>query len=171
MKNNIITAVEKFYKIRNIPYHIPLNENEENYDCEGKNKLLAEELKKLGYKVRGRVGLLRWSEQKLPKTILELSHEDESSHYFLEVIPPGKDHWIIVDATWNPELEKAGFKIAEWDGVSSTLLAFSCYKILPQENTEEYLNKIAYKKDLEINRRLYQRFNQYCDSFLERSKL
>lgn len=170
MKENIKKAIQKFYEIRNIPYHIALNKEEENWDCETKNRKLAEELEKLGYKTRERIGLLRWSELNIPENIKLLPHNDESSHLFLEVVSPGKNEWIIVDCTWNPELKGAGFSIEEWDGKSATGIAFECYKLIPAEKNQEYLEKIDYEEDLKLNYDIYNAFNDYCDSFLKKEK-
>ncbi len=163
-------AVQKFYEIRNIPYHIALDESEENMQCETKNRVLAEELKKLGYKARERIGLFQWSELDIPTEIKDLPHDDESSHLFLEVIPPEEKDWIQVDCTWNPELEGAGFSISEWDGRNPTNIAFECYDLIPTENNKKYLSGINYEKDLRVNYQIYDAFNKYCDSFLKGEK-
>lgn len=166
--NKIEKAVEKFYKIRNIPYHIALSDKEENWDCETKNRKLAEELEKLGYKTRERIGLFRWSEVDIPGEIKALPHEDESSHLFIEVIAPGRKEWSCVDCTWNPELGAAGFPISEWDGENPTKIALGCYQIIPVEKNEEYLKSIDYDEDLKINSEIYKAINEYCDSFLKK---
>lgn len=168
--SNIEKAVEKFYEIRNIPYHIALNEKEENWQCETKNRALAKELEKLGYETRERIGLFRWSEVNMPKEIKDLPHDDESSHLYLEVITPGNNDWVKVDCTWNPELKKAGFPISEWNGTDSTEVALSCYEIIPVEKNEEYLNDIDYDEDMETNYKIYDAFNKYCDSFLTQNE-
>ncbi len=89
-KENIKKAIQKFYEIRDIPYHIPLDDKERNFDCEGKNRGFSRELKKLGYQTRERVGLIRWTEQNFPKEIFEVPYENESSHTFTEVLLPGE---------------------------------------------------------------------------------
>jgi len=167
-EENIKKAVEKFYEIRNMHYHIALSDQEENIQCETKNRALAEELAKLGYKTRERIGLFRWSEVDLPVEIKDLPHDDESSHLYLEVIPPNGEKWISVDCTWNPELGEANFPISEWDGRSPTPIALKCYNVIPVENNEKYLNSIDYDEDLKINYQIYNAFNKYCDSFLKK---
>lgn len=169
-EENIKKAVEKFYEVRAMPYHIALNDKESNWDCETKNRKLAKELEELAYKTRERIGLIRWSELEIPQEIKDLPHDDESSHLFLEVIPPGNTDWVAIDCTWNPELKRADFPIAEWDGKNSTKVAFDCYKMIPVEKNEEYLSGIDYDEDIKVNYKIYDAFNKYCDSFLEKEK-
>ena len=166
-KSSIKKAVEKFYEIRDIPYHIALSDREENLQCETKNRMLADELSGLGYKTRERIGLFRWSEVNIPQEIKNLPHDDEASHLYLEVIPPDDKEWIVVDCTLNSELREAGFPISEWDGRSSTPIALDCYEIIPADSNEKYLNSIDYDEDLEVNYQIYNAFNKYCDSFLK----
>ncbi|MEK7447355.1 MAG: hypothetical protein AAB632_00945 [Patescibacteria group bacterium] len=169
MTPSIKKAVEKFYEIRNIPYHIALNDQEENWECETKNRRLEGELRALGYETRERIGLFRWSEQNIPEEIKKLAeNEDESSHTFIEIIPQDGGEWIPVDCTWNPELKKAGFPIAEWNGKGRTDIALKCYEVLPVGKNEEYLSDIDFDEDLKINYKLYEAFNKYCDSFLKK---
>ncbi len=103
-QENIKKAIKAFYRIRNIPYHIPLDKSDKCNDCEGKNKKLGLKLKKLGYKVKSRVGLSKWKDLNLPAEILRVLHEDESSHFFLEVKPLSLNKWVFIDATWNLKL-------------------------------------------------------------------
>ncbi|MCL5094220.1 MAG: hypothetical protein M1355_03750 [Patescibacteria group bacterium] len=168
-EEKIKKAVEVFNEIRDIPYHIALGPDEEGNDCDTKNKKLIGKLQNLGYQVQYRVGLFRWSEQNLPKGLIKIKHDDESSHSFLEVIAPSESDWIQVDATWDPKLGKASLPIAEWDGKSSTPIAIKCYKILPVEETKRYLDSIDFNKDLKDNFELYKAFNEYCDSFRKAS--
>lgn len=167
-EENIKKAVERFYEIRNIPYHIALNDREENWQCETKHRMLAKELEKLGYKTRERIGLFRWSEVDIPQEIKDLPHDNESSHLFLEVIPPDGRDWVKADCTWNPELKEAGFPISEWDGASSTEIAFDCYDLIPVEKNQEYLDGIDYDKDMKVNYQIYDAFNKYCDKSLRK---
>jgi len=171
MRDDIIQkAISKFYEIRDIPYHISVSDQEEYNDCEGKNKKLAKALEDLGYKVRFRVGLFYWNVVKLPKEILEIPHNEDCSHFFIEVTLPDKNEWVFVDATWNKELKNAGFIVAEWDGVNQTELAFECYEVLGSEDLRRYLENINYEKDLKTNGKFYEAINKYCDSFLKPHK-
>lgn len=161
MKDNIQKAIQKFYEIRDIPYHISLK-GESAYCCEGKSKLLAESLLLLGYKTFIRAGLFRWSDLKLPKSIYSIKHNDVCTHVFLEV-ENLEGESIFVDPTWNPELKGAGFVIPEWDGRGSTSLAISLYKIFSRKESNEQLISFKY-----LDNKFYDAFNKYCDSFLRK---
>ncbi len=166
-EESIKKAAEKFYEIRDIPYHIALD-GEKDWSCGSKNKKLAKELEQLGYKTRERIALFRWTEQGLPKEALVNVDEDECSHLFLEVIPPGQDNWITVDATWNSELKPSTLPVAEWDGLKPTANAVKYYEIIPVEKNKEYLDSIDEQEDLKMNYKIYDAFNKYCDGFLEK---
>ncbi len=166
-EENIKKAVEKFYEIRDIPYHIALH-GEEDCSCGSKNKKLAQELEGLGYKTRERIALFRWGQQDLPKEVSANAEEDDCSHLFLEVIPPGKNDWIVVDATWNPELRSSVLEVSEWDGLNSTINAVQYYELIPVGKNQQYFDLIDDQEDLRINYKIYDAFNKYCDSFLEK---
>jgi hypothetical protein len=159
-------AAQVFKEIQKIPYHISLSSDDACYDCVGKNSMLAQGLIEIGYKVRARTGFFKWSDLSLPEEMLKIPHDNDCSHYFIEVIPPGKDKWVLLDATWNQELEKAGFPISKWDGFSATVNALPCAEILDAKLEEEYEESINWEEDLEKNREFYKAFNDYCDSFI-----
>lgn len=48
----------------------------------------------------------------LPRHVMDVPHEDDSTHVYLEVFVDGK--WINVDPTWDPQLRDI-LPIAEWD--------------------------------------------------------
>ncbi len=163
-QEKIQKAVEKFHEVRDMPFHISMD-GEAEYDCEGKARLLAKELQSLGYKPFLRASLFHWSDLELPEEINSIGHEDESTHWFLEVENLDGES-VFVDPTWNPELEKAGFLISEWDGIGSTSLTTPCYRIFSRKESEEHLKTVKYPDD-----DFYDAFNKYCDSFLEGGKV
>lgn len=165
--NNYKLAIKKFYKIRDLPYHIA-TKGEQGYDCEDKSKMLVKELQNFYINARLRIGLFNWSVLDLPKTVTDIKHDEHCSHCFAEIENKNGD-WIFVDSTWNKELKKAGFKIAEWDGVNPTCLAFECNKILSPEDSIEYMRNINYETDLVKNSEFYEAINRYCDSFLNKN--
>ena len=114
---------------------------------------------------RLRVGIFKWSTLNLPETISNIPHEDECSHFFVE-FKNQKGEWVSIDPTWNPELKKAGFPIAIWDGEKSTELAVTCNHFFSPQESEEYPKHINYSEDLRVNGKFYAAFNIYCDSFL-----
>ena len=161
-------AIKRFEEIRNIPYHISID-GEKGYNCENKAKMLVEELKRLGFEARIRVGLFCWSTLDLPVEVSQVSHDDDCSHMFVD-FKNSDGNWVSIDPTWNPELEEAGFKIAYWDGEKSTDLAIECHTILLPEESEKYLQKIDYVSDLQRNGEFYKALNAYCDSLLLEKK-
>ena len=96
--------IKEFYKIRDIPYRIPLSLREKDRCCSGKHKLLYNKLKKKDYKVRYRVCLFLWKSVKLPKYVEKIPHDKDCTHTYLE-INLGKG-WKILDATWDSNLKK-----------------------------------------------------------------
>ena len=159
-------AIEKFNEIRDIPYHISVH-GEAGSGCADKAFKLIEEFKQLNIEAKFIVGLMKWSDLKLPQEVTDVPHDDESSHAFVE-IENSEGKKILIDPTWNKELSEAGFTIAEWDGESSTVLAINCYKIMTAAESEEYMKHLDNEDDLERNGKFYEAINEYCDSFLER---
>ena len=164
--NNYKLAIEKFYEIRDLPYHIA-TKGEQGCDCEDKTKMLVKELQSLKINARLRTGLFNWSVINLPQKVTEIKHDEHCSHCFVEVQNINGD-WIFVDPTWNKELKSTGFEISEWDGVNPTCLAFECNKILSPEDSIEYMGNIDYETDLIENGEFYEAINKYCDSFLNK---
>jgi|GEM_PF-1479430 len=161
---DIDKAIIIFNKVRDIPYHIS-TQGEAGFDCEDKAKILVDELCKLGFEARVRVGLFKWSKLRLPESITSKPHHDDCSHMFVEFQNEAGE-WIYIDPTWNKELLTAGFPAVEWDGVSPTRIAVRCDVILEPEESLEYLEKIDRKSDMRDNGEFYEAFNSYCDSFL-----
>jgi len=165
--NKYKTAIEKFYQIRDLPYHIA-TKGEPGCDCEDKAKMLVKELVNLGIDARFRIGLFDWSVIDFPKEVTSISHDKKCSHCFVEV-KNSDSEWIFVDPTWNQELKRAGFEIAEWDGNKPTCLAMKCEKILSPEESIRYMEKIDYETDLQDNGKFYEAINKFCDGLLSKS--
>lgn len=156
-------TVEIFNEIRNLPYHISIN-GELGADCENKANMLVAEFKKLNIPARLRIGFFKWANIGLPKHILEIPHDNNCSHTFVEV--KISDEWVKIDPTWNPELAQAGFRVASWDGENNTSLAFDCDDFLPVEKTDDYIKNIDREKDMRENGNFYEAINKYCDTYL-----
>jgi arylamine N-acetyltransferase len=167
--NKNMNIIKEFEKIRDIPYRIPLSLEEPDECCSGKADMLFKILKKSGYDVRYRICTFRWSDLDLPKEIQNISHDDESSHAYLEVNINGK--WKIVDATWDKKL-KGIFNINEWDGKSDTEIAVPVRECLSPEKSTKYIKHTstpeAIAADLKVNREFYQAFNKWLNT--KRSK-
>lgn len=157
-------AIEKFNKIRDIFYRIPLNVNEIDYCCSGKHVLLKKELDNLGYKTRYRVVAFEWCDLDLPTKVVKIPHENYSTHVYLEV--KIEDKWKIVDATWDKGLKNV-FRINEWDGISSTELALPITEIFSIEESENIMvstDNDLIEADLKKNGEFYKVFNEWLES-------
>lgn len=136
----IKNLIKTFEKIRDIPYHCPESIHEEDHRCWGKNRLLANELKKQGYDVRFRVCQFTWSKQKLPEEIISQAPANIDYHPFLEIKLNSK--WVIVDAT----LDNKFSKYNEWDGISDTKILIKYDEILSVEESEENEKKENFRE-------------------------
>lgn len=135
------TEVDKrrgvFYAIRNIPYIVdtdlldPVNGPEKMLErghgsCTPKHFLMGILFGKLGLDVRYPTFLFNWNEQgfEWTKELSKIADELPAwSHLALEVDLKGNGNYTLVDATWDPALNKAGFHVNEWDGTSPTINA------------------------------------------------
>ncbi|MFF2228932.1 hypothetical protein ACFVV7_37065 [Streptomyces globisporus] len=90
-------------------------------DCLAKSDYLRTEFAALGLAVR-RVRWLYHLPDSPAEVMLLPSREDV--HSAVEVNIDGT--WVLVDATHDPALARAGFIVADWDGVTSTVPAYHC---------------------------------------------
>lgn len=142
MEKSIIAL---FNEIRDIPYSIPLSTTEINNSCSGKAIVLKERLAKLGIESRYRVVSFKWSDLNLPKEVLEVPHQNDSTHVYLEVLLNG--NWINVDPTWDKELNSV-LPVNQWDGKSDTNIAV---KVIDVFSLEESHNIMTQSRNDEIN--------------------
>lgn len=127
-----------FKSIQQIPYNIPLSLSDEDNCCSGKMKRLKLAFENLGIPSKYRVCTFRWSEMELPKEVLDVPHEDNSTHVYLEVYIDGS--WINIDPTWDPKLSNI-FEIADWDGKNSTTIAVKPTHLLDYEESEKIMTE------------------------------
>ena len=78
--------------------------------------------------------------------------------------------WILLDATWDPPLKKAGFPINEnWDGFSNTLNAVKPLDEIIHENVQERIEYVRAKtahyteKEHALKNRFYNEFNKWLE--------
>lgn len=157
-------AIKRFLEVRDIPYRIPLAEGERDDCCSGKAILLKAALEKVGYTVRFRVCTFRWSSISLPANVSEISHKDLSTHSYLELLV--NDQWVVVDPTWDKQIAKC-FHVNEWDGESATEIAVKPVEIISVEKSNVIMTSgegAVDKKDLEINGKFYEAFNNWLES-------
>ncbi|MFA5188126.1 MAG: hypothetical protein WC460_02045 [Patescibacteria group bacterium] len=153
--------ISLFTSIRDIPYKIPLQWNEENNCCSGKHEKLLNLLTENSYEARYRVCVFLWSELNLPAELKKIPHDDDCTHSYLEIKIDG--NWKILDATWDKGLKNL-FHINEWDGKSDTEIAVKPTKIFTPQKSLEIVNnqsKEVINKDLKINGKFYKGFNEW----------
>ncbi len=157
-------VVELFNSIRDIPYKISLSLNEEDTSCSGKCIRLKHVFERVGYEVRYRVVEFRWSDMAIPREILDIPHDDNSTHVYLEVLV--HEQWVKVDPTWDKKLA-AVVPIAEWDGVNDTAVAVPVlaeYDLIKSQDVMERSDKNEVVEDLKKNGEFYKKLNEWLES-------
>jgi hypothetical protein len=152
-----------FIEIRDIPYSIPLAYGAEDRCCAGKHKKFFEILKKDGYDVRWRVCSFKWSAMSLPKNLLIIPHDDNSTHAYLEIVVDGE--WKKVDATWDKFLKRI-LSINEWDGISDTKIAVPVILTYSPEESLSIMEdegREIVEADLKVNGSFYKAFNNWLE--------
>lgn len=132
-----MNSIQLFDKVRDIPYRIPINSNEEDFCCNGKARRLRKLLEQEGLQARYVVCSFRWSDLDIPKKILNLTDDDFSTHVYLEVLIANR--WIKIDPTWDAGLKDI-LPISEWDGETDTTLAVSPIETYSIEKSEEIMS-------------------------------
>ncbi|MFA6184723.1 MAG: hypothetical protein WCT51_04830 [Candidatus Shapirobacteria bacterium] len=155
--------VDIFNQIRDLPYKIPITSKEEDFCCSGKTISLKNILEKKGYRVRYRVCSFSWNSIDLPSEVLKISHENLSTHVYLEILIDNK--WIIMDATWDPKLKKF-FHINDWNNKDNNQIAVEPIETFTIEKSLDIMEKTDEKEivdDLKINGEFYQAFNNWLE--------
>lgn len=158
--------IKKFNNIRDIPYSIPLSINEELENdkcCSWKAKMLKKILETNWYNVNYRICKFKWSDMNLPEKVIKVSHEDDSTHVYLEV----EMNWKIInlDSTWDRWL-KSILEISEWDWENSTSIAVKQLWLLSVQKSNEIMTQSIEEstiEDLKINWKFYKALNEYFE--------
>lgn len=109
------TARNIFNAIRARPYRVSEKPGVPADNCYFKGVELLQRLGTLGYAVRGRVGETEWDGQLIPESILSLyPARFPVTHFYVEADIDGA--WRPLDPTFDPGLEPAGFRVADWEG-------------------------------------------------------
>ncbi|SRR3989344_1214129 len=154
--------VAYFNWVRDIPYCLPLDQEEQDYSCQGKHVMLAKLLRKTGLEVRPRVCEARWTDLQLPQEITTITHDNEILHLYLEVKINGK--WYNIDASFDKGLEGV-LPVSEWDGQHGTKLCVKPLTIYsPKESLQMCQEEDDYSEDLARNRDFYLAFNNWLQS-------
>ena len=127
-----------FERIREKPYILTTAPDEVSPNCFFKGQELLTELVNRGFAVRARIGEMDWAETPLPDEIVCLHpKEHQATHFYLERYDNGK--WVSLDASCDPELERLGFQVGEWDGKNSP--NFKIINLFNHERHIQYFNK------------------------------
>jgi len=160
--------VEIFKAIRDVPFKIPLERNEEDNCCNGKVRRLKYILDENGYESRYVICEFKWSDLSIPKELLSIPHVDLSTHLYLEIKIDG--NWIKVDPTWDIGL-KSIFSISEWDGKTDTKLAVIPTEIYDFDQSSAIMEDETddnFEKELKDNKNFFRALNEWLES--ERKK-
>jgi len=130
------SLVKIFSQIRDIPYFIDLRLldlangprgmlEDGKGSCTPKHYLMGMMYGRLGYKTRYMTYSFNWKDigADYPKEVRDMADEiPVTYHLACKVLIDGK--WLLIDATWDTPLAKAGFPVNKnWDGKSGTILA------------------------------------------------
>ncbi len=170
-----------FENIRDIPYAIvpelrdpyrgPVGILELNKgSCQPKHYLIAKLFGRLGIPAKYITYPFKWDEQELkyPKELKDIVKELPPA-YHLACKAYINNKWILVDATWDLPLSKAGFPVNEkWDGSSDMINAVTPLEEVMHDTAEE---RVRYEterrgKQTDAERAAYaeftEKFNAWC---------
>jgi len=157
--------VQLFNCIRDIPYSIGLTMNAPDYGCGTKSAMLGQLLGGLGLETRLRICTFAWEETPLPPKVLEVPHTLEAFHQFLQLFVPESNTWRTVDPTWDAPLGRAGFTVAEWDGLHDTPMAITPHKIYNPRESQTFLqttwNETFAEKWIAEHHNFYKAVNEF----------
>lgn len=171
-----------FEHIRDIPYAIVPELRDPEHgpagilklnkgSCQPKHYLLALLFEKLGTPVKLATYQFHWanSDIKFPDELKKIA-QDLPAAYHLACKAFINDRWVLVDATYDPVLKKAGFPVTDnWDGLRDTLNAVTAELEIvhnsPQERVSyEALRKSEYSdKEKELYAEFVNKFNAWLD--------
>lgn len=180
--NDKEARIAAFRRIRDIPYAIvpamrdpavgPCMMLKENRgSCNPKHVLLADEFKKLGLEVKYANYAFYWDDPavKYPPELRALTKRmPAGNHLAVKALIGGK--WVLVDATWDLPLKKAGFPVNEdWDGVSDTKNAVTPINEVLNETIEERVkyDTALRSKYTEEQKAVYAEFAEKLNIWLE----
>ena len=136
---SIQERIKIFEEVRDIPFTVALDLGEKDTCCSMKSELLSEKLTALGLKCRQRLCDFEWEKEPLSEKVMAVYNPAKQVHQYVEVFVPESNEWVSVDATWDKNLERAGFNISEWDGLTNTSIAVTPLKVLSCEEGEKLI--------------------------------
>ena len=144
--------------------------NTNKASCSPKHYLLGFLFEKLGIRVKYMTYPFKWDKQPIKYTdeLMRLAQGSPIGyHSVCKAFIDGK--WILVDATWDLSLLKAGFPVNQnWDGVSPTLNAVVAFDEVAHENLQGRLDFVKDKRLLftEEQKATYALFIEKFNSWL-----
>ena len=175
--------ISVFKHIRDIPYAIaaalrdpvtgPAGLLEGNCgSCNPKHNLLGRLFGKLGIPIKYATYSFSWDDPaiKYPPELRELIKRMPTG-YHLAVKANIEGKWVLVDATWDPPLKKAGFPVNEaWDGVSGTKNAVTPIEEFLHDTMEERSRFDTEKRSYftDAQKAVYAEFGGKLNAWLER---
>jgi transglutaminase-like putative cysteine protease len=129
------SRIRIFQNIRNIPYAVIPELIDHNKgpsgllfcrkgSCSPKHFLLGEMFRRLGIPVKYASFPFRWSglDVRYPSGLKEIVAGLPADHHLACKVFVG-NRWVLIDATWDLPLRKAGFPVTvDWDGFGDTVL-------------------------------------------------
>ena len=152
-----------FEYVRNIPYASLDSYGPDKANCFAKSRLLSELLQHLGYKTRFLT--IRYQLPSFPEEVRYIPGQIDYHHAIEALID---DSWITVDPTYDPPLEKLGFKVSGWDGIHSTALAVEALSVKREHEQNPMFDKEFTEFESAINEacKLYpSRLKTYSKKF------
>ncbi len=144
-----------FTSVRDIPYRIPLSENEPDRCCSGKAQLLFNQLCHAGFNVRYRVCFFYWNDLPIPTLILSYRNSIQSTHIYVEIKLDGK--WHALDPIWDNGLEQT-FHVTKELGE----LGIPCGAVLSPKESGKFVHSLWRAQiDGPKNRRFNMAFNAW----------
>jgi len=174
--------IEIFNQIRDIPYYlVPALPDPREWaasiltvnraSCSPKHYLMGMLFAKLEIPIKYATYPFKWGEQKLnyPAELLKLAQRSPIV-YHVACRAWLENKWVLLDASWDIGLKKAGFTVNEnWDGFSDTVNSVTPLDEIIHESLEERLEFVEEKKALytEEQKLVYGRFIEGINTWLE----
>jgi len=127
--STIAARIKAFEHVRDIPYRFNFRDRSKDTTSLSKSGMLKKLLADFGVAAYGVCCSYRWDSTRMPPELVAKAPHPESQHHFLHAFIPETRKWVRVDATWDSGLKAAGFPVAEWDGLDSTILAVTPLEI------------------------------------------
>ncbi len=174
--------ISVFNQIRDIPYYL-VPQIADPYEwaasilethkasCSPKHYLLGLFFGKLGIPIKYTTYPFKWDKQPIKYTeeIKKLA-QGSPIGYHVACKACINNKWILIDATWDIALKKAGFPVNDnWDGSSDTLNSVIPIEEIIHESLEERLNYVKEKKKLfsEEEKATYAQFIEKFNAWME----